>query len=423
MKNGLSYLVALLFALVGFAASANALVLPEKMDSTVIDRFSIYYKCDSVDVNPTYLDNPSQISRILNYINNSPRIDSIVINAYASPEGGYNYNKRLSIERAETAKRLLLSYSRDSIRLNPSKIVIRQCGENWGGLTNSLLESYNKEDREEVLSILLDTTISDATRKTRLMAIDSGRTWRYIIDNYMSVLRNAEWIFYCAEVREISKLPEIKGILRAQEKPLAGKTEVYHPEVEEKSFYMDVSSNLLYDAAAIPNVGAEFYLGKGFSLKADWSYAWWKNDPAHWYWRTYGGDLGLRYWFGNAAKEKPLTGHHIGVYGQILTYDFELGKMGIMGGKPGGVLKDQPNYTVALEYGYSLPIAKRLNLDFSVGVGYHWGIFHEYVPMDDCYVWQATKKRNYVGPVKADISLVWLIGKGNSNTSRKGGRR
>ena len=300
-----------------------------------------------------------------------------------------------------------------------------------GGLTNSILSSYDKSDRDEVVSILLDKSISDDTRKQRLQAIDRGRTWRYIIDNYMAVLRTAEWTFYCAEIIELPKLPEIKGTLRAQNLPLASRTEQYEiipPEVvrltvEEKSFYMDISSNLLYDAVAIPNINAEFYLGKGISLKAGWSHAWWNSDPAKWYWRTYGGELSMRYWFGKAAKEKPLTGHHIGVFGQVLTYDFELGNMGIMGGKPAGTLIDQPNYTVALEYGYSLPIARRLNLDFSLGLGYHWGIFHEYVPMDDCYVWQTTKKRSYAGPVKADISLVWLLGKGNFNNRRKGGAR
>ena len=132
MKIRLSYLAFVLFALVGLAANAEARAVPEKIDSSVIEHFSIYYKCDSIEVNPTYLDTPSQIARIRNYISNSPRIDSIVINAYASPEGGYNYNRWLSIERAKTAKRLLLAWSSDTLRLNPSKIVIRPCGENLG---------------------------------------------------------------------------------------------------------------------------------------------------------------------------------------------------------------------------------------------------------------------------------------------------
>ena len=431
MTRHLSFIAVLLFALVGFSARVFGVERVRKIDGTLEEKYSIYYKCDSIDVNPTYLDNPEQIARIIHYIEKSPRIDSIVINAYASPEGGTKYNQWLSLERAKTAKRLLLSYSPDSLRLNSSKIKINPCGENWGGLTTSVLNSYNKSDRDQVLSILQDTTISDATRKTRLKSLDSGRTWRFLIDTYMPVLRAAEWVFVCAEV--IPPLPSVKTELSAPVVAISGKKvspsqvrtipEVKEDTLKEHPFYMALETNLLYDAVAIPNIGAEFYLGKGFSAKVNWMYAWWKSDPIHWYWRTYGGDIGVNYWFGKAAKEKPLTGHHVGLYGQILTYDFELGYLGFMGGKPGGLLYDQPNYTVALEYGYSVPIAKRLNLDFSVGVGYHWGIFHEYVPMDDCYVWQATKKRQYLGPTKLDISLVWQIGKGNTNNRSKGGRR
>ena len=190
-----------------------------------------------------------------------------------------------------------------------------------------------------------------------------------------------------------------------------------------RSFYMAAKSNMVYDALLVPNAGLEFYLGNGFSIEANYMHAWWKSDPHKWYWRAYGADLGIRKYFGRAAKEKPLTGHHIGAYGQVLTYDFELGNMGIIGGVPGGMLKDEPNYTVGIEYGYSIPVAKRLNIDFSIGVGYHWGVFYEYVPVDDCYVWQATKMRNYIGPTKVGISLVWLIGKGNTNNMKRGGRR
>ena len=42
--------------------------------------------------------------------------------------------------------------------------------------------------------------------------------------------------------------------------------------------------------------------------------------------------------------------------------------------------------------------------------------------IDNCYVWQATKERHWFGPTKAEISLVWLIGRGNFNKG-KGGRR
>lgn len=183
---------------------------------------------------------------------------------------------------------------------------------------------------------------------------------------------------------------------------------------EKKPYYIGVKTNMLYDLAIIPNVGVEFYLGKNFSVVGNWMYSWWKSDKKSWYWRTYGGDLGVRYWFGKAAKEKPLTGHHLGLYGQILTYDFEVGGRGYLG--------DRWTYGGGLEYGYSLPIARRLNIDFNLGVGYLGGEFKEYLPIDGHYVWQATKYRQWIGPTKAEISLVWLIGRGNENKG-KGGKR
>lgn len=91
-----------------------------------------------------------------------------------------------------------------------------------------------------------------------------------------------------------------------------------------------------------------------------------------------------------------------------------------MGGKPGGTLWDKMNYIVGAEYGYSLPIARRLNIDFTIGAGYWGGIYHEYKPEADYYLWQSTKERRWIGPTKAEISLVWLIGNGNTNRKFSG---
>ena len=189
-----------------------------------------------------------------------------------------------------------------------------------------------------------------------------------------------------------------------------------------KPFYMAIKNNMLYDLAAVPNLGVEFYLGKNFSIAANYMHAWWKKEEKSFYWRYYGADASIRWWFGKPTRVKPLQGHHIGLNYQILTYDFQLGKTGIMAGMPNGNLVDRANHIVALEYGYSLPIAKRLNLDFTIAGGYHWGLFEEYETVDGHPVWQATKRRQYFGPTKVEISLVWLIGCDNYNKD-KGGKR
>lgn len=187
-----------------------------------------------------------------------------------------------------------------------------------------------------------------------------------------------------------------------------------------KPFYMGIKTNMLYDLGAIPNIGAEFYLGANFSIVGNWQYSWWKSDKKAWYWRTYGGDVALRYWMGKASRNKPLTGHHLGLYGQMITYDFEVGGRGYIADSGFGKDKSEDaslgwNWAAGLEYGYSLPIARRLNIDFTLGVGYHWGTFKEYLPIDGHYVWQATKRRQYIGPTKLEVSLVWLIGCDNYN--------
>lgn len=75
-----------------------------------------------------------------------------------------------------------------------------------------------------------------------------------------------------------------------------------------------------------------------------------------------------------------------------------------------------------MEYGYSMPVAERLNIDFNVGLGAHWGRQYEYTPEDNCYVWQSTSMKRWFGPTRAEVSLVWLIGRDNVNPGR-GGRR
>ena len=109
------------------------------------------------------------------------------------------------------------------------------------------------------------------------------------------------------------------------------------------------------------------------------------------------------------------------MYGGAITYDFEFGGKGYMGGKPGHNLWDRCNWFGGIEYGYSLPIARRLNIDFTIVLGYLGGKLLEYEPEDGHYVWQKTKRIHWFGPTKAEVSLVWLIGCGNFN--KKGGDR
>ncbi len=403
------------------------------------DTLEVYFHQGSSRWDPEYYDNAEHLEAFVNRFKEQTesaemrRITKIHIVAACSPEGLYEFNQRLSRNRAKSIRKVLADY----ITLPDSIVVERPIGINWPGLEAMVENDPDVPYRDKVLDIIRNSpelfTKPDGKtielRKLRLAWAEDGKAWRYMYEKFFPTLRSFN-LQIVVEWERIKRCPtQLESIDPIQLNQVETKrsqqisrinsevTKPWHP------FYMAAKTNFVYNALLIPNAGLEFYLGKGFSIEANYMHAWWKNDPSKWYWRTYGADIGLRYWLGKEAKAKPLTGHHVGIYGQVLTYDFELGNKGIIGGKPGGTLIDEPNWTVGIEYGYSLPVAKRLNIDFSIGVGYHWGVFYEYLPIDDCYVWQATKMRNYIGPTKLGVSLVWLIGKGNTNNTKRGGNR
>lgn len=189
---------------------------------------------------------------------------------------------------------------------------------------------------------------------------------------------------------------------------------------ENSAYIFKFKTNLLYDAALIPNIGLEFPVSRHLSINADWMYAWWSNHDKNRHWRIYGGDLGLRYYFSSGCRDRwNLTGHHIGLYGQVLVFQIAFGGKGYITGIPGENLWGKPYLGGGVEYGYTKRIGRRLNLDFSLGIGYMAGEYRVYRPDQGHYLWQSSHKRNWFGPTKAEISLQWLIGK----MPKKGGAR
>ena len=393
-------------------------------------RYSLFFRVSRADVDRSYKDNDRTIQIMVEDIKNTLQHegvvpDSLLIYATSSPEGSRILNERLAMRRAENSKKLLLKFFPE---FSPQNINIETRVNDWSGLIQTIRLDSTIVHRDALLKILSDPEIND--KEKAIKAIPEA--YAEVRDKMFDGLRSATITItvvgkrdeYAVVVeRKIEPLipihlPSDRLTVNASDKLAIQRSMEQAPaqltQKEKKNFYMSAKTNMLYDLAAIPNVGAEFYLGKNFSIAANLMYSWWNLDKKNWYWRTYGGDLAVRYWLGKEANEKPLTGHHVGIYGQGLTYDFEVGKKGF--------LAAQPNWSAGLEYGYSLPIAKVLNLDFTLGLGYHWGIFEEYLPIDGHFVWQATKKRQYIGPTKLEVSLVWLLGHGNVNQG-KGGKR
>lgn len=423
----------------GMAVSARNI---PPADSVVVEPDSLslkfYFRQGRSLLEPDFRDNASRLDAFKRRLaglrqDTACRIRAIHVGAYASPEGSPETNNRLSEKRAAHIAGLL----RDIADFPDSLLHVYPHGVYWQRLAE-LVEASDMPFRDEVLDVLRNTPerVFDSAgrivdgRMRRLSMLHGGRAWRYMNEYFFPELRSSGVLVNY----EFERLVPV--VEKPEPEPVAEADTTFRPEPvtevdttsesgasRHRPFHMAVKTNMLYDVLAVPNIGVEFYLGGDWSIGANWMYAWWKNDRKHWYSRVYGGDIAVRKWLGRKAKEKPLTGHHLGVYGQVLTYDFETGGKGHMAGTPGGSLFDRANWAAGLEYGYSLPIARKLNIDFTVGVGYMGGKYHEYVPADGHYVWQATKRRRWFGPTKAEISLVWLLGRENYNQNMKGGKR
>lgn len=400
-----------------------------RRDTLAVD---VYYRRGYSTLDDSLRSNGRRLSLFSEHLrsllqDSQQQIQHVRIVSGTSPEGTANANKRLAKNRTAC---VLDYFSRNFPSWNVVFDTISD-GEDWAGLA-ALVAASDMPGRNEVLDILHNTPVWVIEngkvvdgRKRQLGMLQGGRPWNYMEKHFFPYLRRSaiSVIYESAAQQTQEPAPEVKEPIKEPiGEPEPAVVEQKQQPASRKPFYMALKTNLLYDAALVPNIGAEFYIGRGWSVGANWMYAWWNNDRRHYYWRIYGGELDIRKYFGRRAKEKPLTGHHLGVYGQMLTYDFETGGKGYMGGIPGGTLWDKMNWGAGLEYGYSLPIGRRLNLDFGIGVGYQGGEYWEYIPIDNCYVWQNTKQRHWFGPTKAEISLVWQIGRGNYN-KKKGGKR
>ena len=414
-------------------ASAFASPAADSLQATV------YYRPGYSILDLSYMNNAESMDKLMEGIkmvsgNPNLELENILILSSSSPEGISSYNKRLAQRRGER----LRDYLKKTLILPDSIFTLTSKGEDWVGLAESIAQT-NVSWKNKALQIIRNTPewvvkngkIVDG-RKRQLQNLNGGRAWNYMVENHFETLRSSALIVF--EYKNVVPQPEVTpsdtlSSLNQQQgcnsdslcnsnlgSTGAGQDSFLDEETVEvvkRNRYWALKTNLLYDAVLVPNIGVEASLGKGWSIGGNWMYAWWSKNSSHRYWRIYGGELDVRKYFGAKASEKPLQGHHIGVYGQWLTYDLENGGTGYQSKRTCGG---------GFEYGYSFPIGRRLNLDLGLGIGYLNSEYKTYVPEDGCYVYQTTKQREWFGPTKAEVSLVWLLGNGNVN-SKKGGKK
>ena len=143
-----------------------------------------------------------------------------------------------------------------------------------------------------------------------------------------------------------------------------------------------LKTNLLSDIVVRPSLGLEMTVASNISLGISGTYGWISCQPWHDNIRLATADMELRYWFGNNSSAL-LKGLHAGIYGAVYRYEF---------------LFDGKGQQAKINWKYEVSVDT-----------YHHN------------VWTEEKSRNYVGPAKAEISLIWLFSR--SLWPKKGGKQ
>ncbi|MDE6268865.1 MAG: DUF3575 domain-containing protein [Muribaculaceae bacterium] len=362
---------------------------------------------------------------------NAGDVEKILIYGYASPEGSANANDRLTRYRCDYVS----EYIQRLTGVAPALISTFPEGVAWSELRRLVAIDPSVPDRDRVLNILDNTPlfVFDAEghiidgRKKQLMDLSGGRTYNWMLRNIFPELRNAVAISLyrsssqthpadrdsCrTQIIEEVNVTEISGDFEPTVCPedSADSTiieeSVPSPALNDSGIAGDVvtaggptrqrfalKTNLLYDAALMPNLEFEWLINDRWSVSLEGDVAWWKLSDTKIY-RLAMVSPEVRYHINPRA---PWHGMYVGGFVGGGIYQLEKADKGYRG--EGGM--------AGASIGYMWPISKNFSFDAEIGAGYMYTRYKKYIPQHGHKVYQLTKSLNYFGPLKVKFSIVW----------------
>lgn len=155
-----------------------------------------------------------------------------------------------------------------------------------------------------------------------------------------------------------------------------------------------VKTNLLYDALLNANLGIEWNVAPKWSIDLSGNYNGWKLSHGK-QWKHWMLQPEARYWLkADNMRKHFLTGHIFG--GQFNTTLNHYRRQGWAAG-------------IGVGYGYSWRFGNHWGLEAELAVGYARYSYDKF-PCADCGRKIATRNKNYVGPTKAAVNLVYYFG-------------
>lgn len=173
---------------------------------------------------------------------------------------------------------------------------------------------------------------------------------------------------------------------------------------QETSPIFNLKTNLLYDATATFNLGAEFRLNDRWSLELPFNYNpfTFSNDRK---WKHFLVQPELRWWTEETFKKHFFGLHtHYGIYNVAALPSGPFSKNMRDNRYEGSLIG------AGVSYGYRWDFSHNWGMEATIGVGYAYLDQNKY-PCIKCGQELGSRNRHYVGPTKVGLSLIYTFGK------------
>lgn len=375
----------------------------------------IYFQRNAYEVDILFEDNAHEIEKLFYFLeeiegDSERQLSMIEISGSASPEGNVASNEAIVNQRLESIARNI----QDHFNIPDHLISIVNLGIAWDDLFK-LVANSNMEYRDEVVRIL-DNGLQDIwwedreinSRNKQLVELGGGEPYEYMFYNFFPKLRKVTITLYYKSESPKS-IEQVRRKATVVDMPPV-KKEQRHQKGQEQQKYLlhlpnriNIKTNLLYLAALAPNIDLEYiFLSRNsrllMSVEASLLMPWWSNKVKHQYYQLLFSEIEFKFYLGRKQR------HHLGlnIQGGLYSLKFtEIGKMG-----------DFVGY--GLGYGYLLPVARNMSIDFKVGVGCTYTRYQEYYLDKNNDLSFSQREGEYKHKTlfvpSVGISLVWMIG-------------
>ena len=157
----------------------------------------------------------AQVDKVIGEIKDDKdiQITEFSIAGYASPESGFEHNRILSENRANSFANYLVT----KFGIARNKFTVKGFGEDWQGLRKAVSES-SLADKQAILDII-DRIPNPDLRDIDLKRLSNGETYRTLLNNFYPKLRRTEYSI--AYVVRPFNVEEAKEIIKTKPKMLS----------------------------------------------------------------------------------------------------------------------------------------------------------------------------------------------------------